>query len=323
MKAIEYTRYGGPEVFRLSEVPQPQPKANEVLIKVHAATVTAADLMMRRGKPLIGRLYLGLTRPKRTILGFEFAGEVVALGTAVTAFRVGDRVFGGTTAMGAYAEYVCVSDKDVITTLPANIGYDEAAPVTGSAITVLNFLKGLANVQHGQKVLINGAAGGLGTYAVQYAKLLGAEVTAVCSGANVDMVKALGADIVVDYLQTDLTQTGAQYDVIFDAVSKSSFARCSHALTQHGVYLPTVIGFGTVLQMIWTSLLGRKKVKSSATGMLPVKERLQYLLEIGELMAAGKLKTVIDRRYALTQMPAAHEYVALGHKKGSVVVSCN
>lgn len=323
MKAIEYKNYGGPEMLQLTEVPQPMPKTNEVLVKVYATTVTAADIMMRAGEPLIGRLYLGLRKPKRTILGFEFAGEVVALGAAVTAFQVGDRVFGGTTAMGAYAEYLCVSDKDVIATLPDTISYEEAAPVTGSAITVLNFLKGLANVQPGQKVLINGAAGGLGTYALQYAKLLGAEVTAVCSAANAELAMALGADIVVDYLKTDFTKTGMQYDVIFDAVSKRSFGECKPALTKHGLYLPTVMSGTMMLQIICTAIFGGKRIKSSATGMLSAKERLRYLLEIKELMHSGKLNTVVDRRFELAKMPAAHEYVGLGHKKGSVVVLCN
>lgn len=194
MKAIVYEQYGSPDVLQLKEVAQPSPKTHEVLIKVHATAVTAADIMMRTGKPAIDRLYLGIKAPKRTILGFEFAGDVVAVGSSVTLFKIGDKVFGGTTTLGCYAEYVCVSEQDVLTTMPENLSYEAAAPVTGSAITVLNFLKGKANVQPNQKVLINGASGGVGTYAVQIAKYLGAEVTAVCSTGNIDLVKSLGAD---------------------------------------------------------------------------------------------------------------------------------
>ncbi len=320
MKAIEYTSYGTPEVFKLNEVTQPSPKPNELLIKVHTTTVTAADIMMREGKPEIGRLYLGLKGPKRKILGFEFAGEIVAKGVAVTAFQVGDRVFGGTTTLGCYAEYVCVSEKDVVATMPENITFAEAAPVSGSAITALNFLKGKANIQAKQKVLINGASGGVGTYAVQLAKYYGAEVTAVCSTNNIALAKSLGADHVIDYSQQDFTQNGKRYDIIFDTVSKGSFAACKNSLTSKGIYLPTVMNGTVMRQILWTSIVGGKKVKSSSTGLLPVKQRLAYLMEIRTLLQTGKLRTVIDRQYPLAEMADAHRYVELGHKKGAVVI---
>lgn len=320
MKAIEYTKYGTPEVLHLSEVAKPCPESNEVLIKVHATTVTAADLMMRKGKPYIGRLYLGLKRPKRSILGFEFAGEIVEIGKAVSLFKIGDKVFGGTTTLGCYAGYVCVNMDDVLTTIPENITYEEAAPVSGSAITVLNFLKGKANIKKDQKVLINGASGALGTYAVQFAKYVGAEVTGICSSTNVEMVKSLGADSVIDYTKDDFTKSGIKYDVIFDTVGKISFSQCKNSLTKNGVYLSSVIDFQLFIQIIWTSIFSSKKVKSSSTGMLPVKKRLSYFIEIRELLRIGKIKTVIDKHYPLEQIVEAHKYVEKGHKKGNVVI---
>lgn len=323
MQAVEYKKYGDPGVFEYNEPAKPGPKDHEVLVKMHASTVTAADIMMRTGKPLIGRLYLGLFRPKRTILGFEFAGEVIAAGKNVKRFKQGDKVFGGTTALGCYAEYVCISEDDLISTMPANIGFEEAAPVSGSAVTVLNFLVGLGNIQKGQKILIIGASGGLGTYAVQIARHYGAIVTGVCSTGNVQLVKGLGADEVIDYTQTDFTKNGQRYDIIFDTVNKSSFSACKISLAKNGLYMPTVFGFKAMAQMLVTSLLGGKRIKSSSTGMLPVKTRLAYLEEIKELLQTGKIKTVIDRKYALQQMSEAHRYVEKGHKKGSVVIEIN
>lgn len=323
MKAIEYAQYGSPEVFRLNEVATPVPGPEEVLIRMRASTVTAADIMMREGKPVIGRLYLGIKKPKRTILGFDFAGEIVELGKNVTSFKVGDKVFGGTTTLGCYAEYVCVNIADVITTMPENITFEEAAPVSSSAITVLNFLQGKAAIQKNQKVLINGASGALGTYAVQYAKQVGAEVTGVCSTGNIAMVRSLGADHVIDYTQTDFTQNGKQYDIIFDTVGKRSFSACKNSLTQQGIYLSSVINLPLIWHMILTSLMGGKKASSSSTGMLPAKQRLTYLTELKALLSTGKIKTVLDQPYSLDQMEAAHTYVEKGHKKGNVVVAVN
>ncbi len=321
MKAIESKKYGSHDVFQLHEVAQPSPKPHEILIRNYATTVTGADIMMRKGKPWIGRLFLGLRKPKVTILGFEFAGEVVGVGEAVSLFKIGDRVFGGTTNLGCYAEYTCVSENGVLTTIPENLSYEEAAPVNGSAVTVMNFLKGLANIGANQKVLINGASGGLGTYAIQIAKHFGAEVTGVCSTANVAMVKALGADEVIDYTQEDFTQNGKQYDIIFDTVGKSSFTKCQKSLVKNGIYLSAVLNFSLFLQMMWTSIWGGKKAKSSATGLLSVKERLKYFMEIKELLRTKKIKTVIDKHYSLAQMAEAHQYVEKGHKKGSIIIS--
>lgn len=321
MKAIEYQQYGAPSVLQLSNLPIPTPQPNEVLIRVYATTVTAADIMMRKGEPKIGRLYLGLKAPKRKVLGFEFAGEITAIGDAVTQFAIGDRVFGGTTKLGCYGEYVCVQVSDVLTTMPANLSYEAAAPISGSAITVLNFLHGLAHIGAPQHVLINGASGGVGTYAVQLAKHFGATVTGVCSTANIALVKSLGADEVIDYTLEDFTKNGKKYDIIFDTVSKRSFSACKSSLSPKGVYLATVATLPLFLQMIWTGIVGGKQAKTSSTGLLPAKKRLEYLLELRELLRTEKITTIIDRRYALAEMAAAHAYVEAGHKKGSVVIT--
>ncbi len=322
MKAIECTQYGSSEVLHFNEVAKPSPKADEVLIRNYATTVTAADTMMLTGKPLIGRLYLGLTKPKRAIPGFDFAGEIVAVGPDVTSFNVGDKVFGGTTPLGGSAEYVCVNMNDVLTTVPETMSYEEAAPVTGTGITAMNFLRGLAHIKKNDKVLINGASGGVGTYAVQIATHFGADVTGVCSTDNMAMVKSLGANSVVDYTKEDFTQNGLQYDIIFDTVGKSSFSACKKSLTDNGVYLTTVIGSG-LLDVIWTLLFGSKKAKFSATGMLPVKERLRYLTELKELLRSEKVKTIIDKQFPLSQMAQAYDYVEKGHKKGNVIININ
>lgn len=321
MEASVSKNYGTPEVFKIEEVTKPIPKHNEVLVRVYAATVTGSDLMMRKGKPYVGRLYLGLNKPKTTILGFDFAGEIVEKGKDVTSFKVGDKVFGGTTALGCYAEYTCVNVDDVITTMPDNVSYLEAAPVSGSGITVMNFLKGLAKIKAGDKLLIIGASGSLGTYAVQIAKQFGAEVTGVCSTTNMKMVKELGADFVVDYTNEDFTKTGKQYDIIFDTVGKASFSECKNSLTVNGIFLSSVISFPLLLQIMKSSLFGTKKAKSSSTGMLPAKERLIYFLELKELLKAKKIKTVIDNSYPLSQMADAHKYVEKGHKKGNILIS--
>lgn len=321
MNTIAAANYGEADVLKLTTAQRPSPKANEVLIRNYATDVTAADIMMRTGKPKIGRLYLGLTKPKQPILGFDFAGEIVAIGQDVTTFSIGDKVFGGTTALGCYAEFVCVNANDVITAIPENTSYEQAAPIASSAITVLNFLKGLAHIRPNDRVLINGASGSLGTYAVQYAKYMGAEVTGVCSTTNLELVKSLGADYVIDYTKTNFTQNGKRYDIIFDTVGKRSFSECRKVLSSTGVYLSSVISFSLLLRSLLQSVIGKQKAKFSATGALPAKKRLAYLEEIAAIMATGQLKSVIDRTYTLEELPEAHRYVESGHKKGNVVIS--
>jgi len=321
MKAIVCTKYGPPEVLELKEVEKPTPRDNEVLIRIYAAAVTTEDPLNRKGEPFIARLVTGLIRPKNPIQGAEFAGEIEAVGKDVKLFKEGDLVFGSTgTGFGCYAEYVCMPEKGFLAIKPANMTYEEAAPVCG-VLAAWNFLRDKANIQSGQKVLINGASGSLGTAAVQLGKYFGAEVTGVCSTTNLELVKSLGADKVIDYTKEDFTKTGQTYYIIFDAVSKSSFSRCKGSLTQKGVYLSTVLRLPILLQMLWTSKIGSKKAKFSATGLRPVPERLIFLKELKELIEAGKIKSVIDRRYPLEQIAEAHRYVEKGHKKGNVVIT--
>jgi NADPH:quinone reductase-like Zn-dependent oxidoreductase len=322
MKAIVCKKYGPPDVLQLKEVEKPVPKENEVLIRIHAVAVTTEDPLNRKGEPFFARVFTGLIRPKNPILGNEFAGEIEAVGGVdVKLFKEGDQVLGSTgTDFGCYAEYVCMPEEGLLAIKPANLTYEEAAPVCG-ALAAWNFLKDKANIQSGQKVLINGASGSVGTSAVQLARFFGAEVTGVCSTANLDMVRSLGADKVIDYTKEDFTQTGQTYDIIFDAVSKSSFSRCKGSLTQNGVYLSTVPGLPILLQMLWTSKIGSKKAKFSATGLRPVPERLVFLKELIELIEAGKLKSIVDRRYPFEEIAEAHRYVEKGHKKGNVVIT--
>ncbi len=322
MKAIVCTKYGSPDVLQLQEVEKPAPEDNEVLIRMYAAPVSTADVMMRKGTPFYARLFLGLRRPKRPVPGTGFAGEIEAVGKDVSLFREGDQVFGETgVSFGTYAEYVCVPEEGVLATKPINMAYEEAAPICDGALTSLSFLKAVGEIQSGQRVLINGASGGLGTAAVQLARHFGAEVTGVCSTANVEMVKSLGADQVIDYTKEDFTQIGQTYDIIYDTVGKSSFSHCRGALTQEGVYLSPVLSLPLLLQVLWTSRAGSKQAKFSATGLRPASELRPLLDELKEMIEAGEIKSVIDRRYALAQAAEAHRYVETEHKRGNVILT--
>jgi NADPH:quinone reductase-like Zn-dependent oxidoreductase len=320
MKAIVCTKYGPPEVLQLQEVAKPVPKDNEVLIKVFATTVTSGDVRIRNFTwplwfRLPGRIMYGLRKPRKNIPGNELAGVIESVGKDVTLFRKGDQVLGiswGTSFQSTTAEYKCLSENEMIAMKPANMTYEEAAAVPVGGLTALHFLR-KADIQSGQKVLIYGASGSVGTFAVQLAKYYGAEVTGVCSTTSVELVESLGADKVIDYTKEDFTQNGQTYDVIFDAVIKTSFSRCKSSLKHGGTFLTLD---WPLLQALWTSKVGTKKVIIGIASQNP--EDLVFLLE---LIEAGELKSVIDRTYPLEQTAEAHRYVEKGHKKGNVVIT--
>ena len=321
MKAMIYEKYGAPTVLHLKEVAKPTPKENEVLVKVSATTVTAGDTRMRSFTVplsfwLPARITLGWRTPKNSILGMELAGEVESIGKNVTQFKPGDLVFASTLehGFGAYAEYKCFPEDGLLAKHSAHLTSEEAVTLPVGARTALYFLRE-ANIQRGQKVLIYGASGSVGTFAVQLAKHFGADVIGVCSTANLELVKSLGADKVIDYTQEDFSQSGEPYDVIFDTVGKIPYATAMHALKEDGTYLQAVSGPAISLRMWWTSLTSRRKTVGG--GPPPDAKDLVCL---GELVEAGKLKPVIDRQYPLAQMADAHQYVDTGRKKGNVVI---
>jgi NADPH:quinone reductase-like Zn-dependent oxidoreductase len=319
MKAIVYTKYGPPEVLQLKEVEKPTPKDNEVLIKVHATTVNRTDCGFRRPEyPLIIRLINGVLKPKRTILGSELAGEVEAVGKGVKLFKTGDQVFGLTgNKFGAHAEYICLPEEASIVTKPANMNYEEAAAVCDGAMLAFTFIRKIS-LQKGDKILIYGASGSIGTAAVQLAKYYGAVVTAACNTKNLELVKSLGADEVIDYTKDDFTKIGQTYKIVFDAVGKASFFRCKNLIDKGGFYFSTDLGFlaQNLFLVLWTGIFGSKKVK------FPIpKDRKEDVAFFKELIEAGKYKAVIDRRYPLEQIVEAYRYVETGQKTGNVVIT--
>lgn len=321
MKAMVAIGYGSPEVFTLKEVNKPEPKANEVLIKVMTAAATTADAMMRTGKPYFARLFIGLTKPKKGIPGTGFAGVVEQVGKDVTKYQIGDRVFGETAfGFSSNAEYLTIPEYGVILPMPENLDFSEAANFCDGHLTSFNFLKEIAQVKVGEKVLINGASGSLGTSAIQIAKQMGAHVTAVCSGRNIGLVKALGAHEVIDYQQKDFTKSDEQYDYVYDTIGKSSFGACKNILTDQGMYLSPVLKFRLLLRVIGTSLFGKKKAKFEATGANKEDKLRDLLSEVVEIFRAGGLHTVIDRQFPLEKLAEAHHYIDSGRKKGNVII---
>ena len=324
MKAIIYKKYGSPEVLILVEVEKPTPKDNEVLVKIYATTVTATEATFRKGEPYFSRLFTGLTKPRITTLGEELAGEIEAVGISVKHFKKGDQIFGTAgPGFGANAEFICLPENDVIIIKPANINYQEAASSIDGFLTALPFLRDKGKIQSGQKLLIYGASGSVGSAAVQVAKYFGVEVTGVCSTTNLEMVKALGADYVIDYTKEDFSEADQTYDIIFDTVGKISFSKSKRSLKQKGIFLEAGIGMGIFQHVIWTSMFGNKKAKIAATGLRSPIERTKDLNFLKKLMESGKIKPVIDRSYLLEQIVEAHTYVDKGHKKGNVVITIN
>lgn len=320
MKAIVYTKYGPPDVLQYQDVEKPVPKDNEVLIKIHATTVTVADTRARGFKVpttfwIPARITLGITSPKSKILGMELAGVVESVGKNVTRFKEGDHVFAATlNSQGAYAEYKCMPEDGPIAIKPKNISFEEAAAIPIGARTALHHL-GQVNIEEGQKVLVYGASGSVGSYAVQLAKFFGAEVTGVCSTTNVDLVKSLGADHVIDYKKDDFSKSGVKYDIIFEAVGKSSFSDCMKVLKDDGSYINISIPLPSI-PMFWTQMTSKRKIVPGQNSP----ETPDALNFLRELVEADQLKVAIDAVYPLSQAAEAHTYVDKGHKKGNVVL---
>jgi NADPH:quinone reductase-like Zn-dependent oxidoreductase len=317
MRAVVYDRYGPPEVQQLEDVARPVPKADEVLVKIHATTVTRTDCGVRAGKPFVVRLFFGIRRPKQRILGTELAGEVEAIGAAVSEFAVGDHVFGSTKSFmsGAHAEFVCIQESGPLALKPAGMSFEEAASVTDGAVLALMCLEA-AQLRKGQKILVYGASGSIGIAGVQLAKYFEADVTAVCSTRNVELVRSLGADMVIDYKHEDFTKNGQTYDVVFDAVGKHSFSRSKGSLSRGGKYVATD-GLKNLLLAAWTSFIGDKKVLFP----IPPHYTKKNVLLFKRLIEAGRYRAVIDRRYPLQDVVEATRYVEAEQKTGNVVLT--
>jgi NADPH:quinone reductase-like Zn-dependent oxidoreductase len=318
MKAITYTRYGPPEVLQFKEVEKPTPEDNEVLIKIHATTVNRTDCGFRAPEYFIVRFFNGFFKPRKNILGSEFAGEIEAIGKNVKTFKMGDRVFGlSTKNFGTHAEYICLPEEGSIAAMPVNMSYNEATAVCDGLMLAMTYIRKM-DVTKAKKILINGASGSIGSAAVQLAKYYGAEVTAVCNSKNLELIKSLGADYVIDYTKEDFTGTDRLYDAVFDAVGKSSFFRCKKILKPGGIYVSTELGFlsQNIFLTLWTYFFGRKRV------LFPIpKDSKEDILFFKRLIEEGKYKAVIDRTYPLEHILEATKYVETGQKTGNVVIT--
>lgn len=314
MKAIVYTQFGPPEVLQVKDVEKPAPTAREVLIKVYATTVVKEDPDWRRSPG-----FNGLLKPRKQILGQEFAGVIETVGAEVTRFRPGDAVY-GIGAFGAYAEYLTIAEDRALVLKPGNLSYEEAASIPNGALTALPFLRDTGSIQPGQRVLIYGASGSVGTAAVQLAKYFGATVTGVCSAGNLELVSGLGADHVIDYTREDFTSHGKTHDLIFDTVGRCSFGKCRQALAEHGIYLTTVPSLGVIVRVLLRVKDRGRRVGFTAAGLRSASAKVKDLTFLNALIEAGRFRPVVDRCYPLAQMPEAHHYVEKGHKKGNVVI---
>ncbi len=321
MQAIVQTRYGAPDVLHLEQRPTPVPKQDELLVRIEASPVTAADTMMRRGIPYYGRLFLGLLKPRQTITGTGFSGVIEATGSAVQQFTVGEHVMGESVLnAGTHCQYVCVAQHDVISRKPENISHAEAATLCDGPVTSFHFLHRLGEVQAGHRVLINGAAGSLGSAAVQLAKGAGATVVGVCSTKNHEFVRSLGADEVIDYHLADPLNTGDTFDLVYDTIGNFSVARALTVLRADGRFLSPVLSLSLLKSMLFSRLRGNRQVRFSATGLLPATERLEILQRVARLTAEEKLHISISGEYALSDIVAANTVVDSGHKRGNIVV---
>lgn len=317
MKKAIYKTYGSPKVIELINTEKPSPKSNEVLVKIKASSATRADTMMRQGTPKFGRLFLGLFKPKNTSLGTGFSGEIESIGNEVTKFKIGDAVFGEKLfSNGCNAEYICIAENMIIEQKPINISHEEAAPICDGFLTSYNFLKDIASIKEEQHILVNGASGSLGTAAVQLAKVMGAKVTGVCSTKNLDFVKSIGADKVIDYKNEDFTKSINKYDIIYDSVGTLSFKNCKDVLTPKGIFMTPVLSFGT----LWHSMINSKKVKFAATGLKKTDELKRLFEDLVSLFKDDQLHTNIDKSYKLSNIIEAHEYLETGRKVGNIVI---
>ncbi|HRJ30551.1 MAG TPA: NAD(P)-dependent alcohol dehydrogenase [Cyclobacteriaceae bacterium] len=316
MKAAVYTQYGAPEVLQLREVTKPEPRDNEILLRIKATAVNSGDVRLRRADPFAVRFLFGLLKPKINVLGSVFSGEVESVGKLVKRFKVGDQVFGHTDmSFGAYAEYICLSEDGTLAIKPPTISHQEAAVIPFGGVAALHFIK-KASIKENQKVLIVGASGAVGSAAVQLVKSYGAIVTGVCSTSNIELVKSLGADNVIDYTKEDFTQRGEVYDLIFDTVNSISVARSLRSLTKKGTMILSAAGMLEMLQGLWVSVTSNRKV---LTGVISHKAADASTLK--ELVAKGKFKPVIDKTFPLSQIREAHAYVEKGHKRGNIAIS--
>ena len=321
MRAVIQKEYGGPEVLKVEHMEVPQPKSNEILVRVYAAPVTTAGSFMREGVPYIGRLAIGLFRPKAQTPGVGFSGVVARVGEDVKEYKVGDAVFGETLfQQGTQAEYICIPEDDVITHKPPGVPHLDAATACDGHLTSLNFLTRVGKLKAGDRLLIIGASGSLGSAAIQIGKQLGAHVTAVSSTPHLDSIRSLGADAVINRLEEDYTKGHTSYDIIYDTVGKSRYRKCSKILSDRGTYMSPVLNSSLLLQSLWTSIFPGKRALFAATGLLP-KEVLREMLQVvAEMMSLGQLHTLVDRTFLLSKAVEAHAYVDSEQKMGNVVL---